>query len=461
VVELPPVPEEVLPKPNRKERRKMNALERARLKHDKFVIPKGQLPPPKVREPLDKDPTSEAKPEEESNPLPVVKSMNFVTEEEHHDNDELVLYREEEFLGQFCFRDTILDQLDRYFVYLERMRIYDSDSYEFYRRVGATIVPYCTVGYRSNKEFKEDTEKSHKMTEEEIVKYKAEIKLPTAFGKMRPTFGCFSYGTDPLTEKREQIRDKNRPGLQRWIPKFMYFVKYERPPCEFQPMTGGDVYKMTVWWDRMDDKHIKHGVPQEYGVFINKEGTKIQILKTRRRKNGNMGRWHEWRLPDIGSSWEKESGVDTQSHLSHLFCETVSVYDRTNYSMVRIAASKGNKTAVFGVDISRMGYFFQDRDIKLTTAGSRKRVFHIVRPHKRTTKKGDHYVKLHFRGEREFDWAGYKISITVPGLDHFMMPEIDLGFIDSKEKTKEKLITQGTFGKNLVKYMKTGVGARH
>src|SRR5215471_723171 len=38
-------------KPNRKQRRTLSALERARRKHDKFVQPKGERPEPKVRLP--------------------------------------------------------------------------------------------------------------------------------------------------------------------------------------------------------------------------------------------------------------------------------------------------------------------------------------------------------------------------------------------------------------------------
>ena len=54
----------------------------------------------------------------------------------------------------------------------------------------------------------------------------------------------------------------------------------------------------------------------------------------------------------------------------------------------------------------------------------------MVRGHERNTKNGVSFVKFHFRGERHFTWAGYKVDITVPGKDHFMLPEINVGSSD-------------------------------
>ena len=106
-------------------------------------------------------------------------------------------------------------------------------------------------------------------------------------------------------------------------------------------------------------------------------------------------------------------------------------------SMIRVVASKGNLNATFGVEIKRTSYFFKDRDVTLTAKGRRARIFHIVRPHVRHTKRGEEAVKLHFRGLRKFTWAGYRIDITVPGLDHFNVAEIDVG-ITNMSKIREK-----------------------
>jgi hypothetical protein len=38
---------------------------------------------------------------------------------------------------------------------------------------------------------------------------------------------------------------------------------------------------------------------------------------------------------------------------------------------------------------------------------------------------------MHFRGVRRFTWAGYKVKITVPGKDHPMLEEVDIGMKDA------------------------------
>ena len=50
--------------------------------------------------------------------------------------------------GEFYFRHTILDQLDRYFVILKRMKSGDKEAYDLYSQLGAYILPERTnAGY--------------------------------------------------------------------------------------------------------------------------------------------------------------------------------------------------------------------------------------------------------------------------------------------------------------------------
>jgi hypothetical protein len=61
--------------------------------------------------------------------------------------------------------------------------------------------------------------------------------------------------------------------------------------------------------------------------------------------------------------------------------------------------------------------------------GRRKRIFHIVRPHVRADGRA---VKMHFRGMRDFAWNGYRIVVTVPGLHHAELSELNRGMIDGQ-----------------------------
>src|SRR5262249_772015 len=267
-----------------------------------------------------------------------------------------------ELWGEFNFRDTILDQLERYFIYLARMQKHDPSSYALYKEIGATILPPYSMPVL------EDIKEQEKIP-------KPPRSLPIWFNEHRPTFGCFAYGIDPKVEQHELATSIT-------IPKFMYFTKYSNPPPEFQPMSGGDTYKMTIWWDRAQArKHkLKWGIPEIYGVFIGNDGsvTVLRMLKTRMIP---IKRKHKpdyfsipqraWRLPSC-PPWVKKRGETAQNYLANLFIDAAETFEQSNYAVVRVSVKKDDLTAVFGVNVKRMGYFFQDPNITLTSRGGEK-----------------------------------------------------------------------------------------
>lgn len=446
---LPPPAPEPEPEPvrvsyNRAERRR---LERRRRRHDKFVKPEGEIEPPP------RPPTQQLQPKKLPR-IEIIEDDDDLDTElyihgHHHEDTEEVLYKESEMYGEFNFRDTILQQLERYFVYLARMKKHDADSFHFYRQIGATILPYILINA-------DDRQRGAQNHEPPIL-----IPLADWFNRRRPSFGCFVYGADPETEKFEQTyKSDTRKGYGTWVPKFMYFTKYKMPPPEIQMMSGGDIYKMTIWWDRPFDPECKrkYGTPEEFGIFISSDGSKIVALRTcetkwvsvaskqerpkGRRKGGrsnhrggyskrSLGHMEipdrAYRIPSDYEKWAKEHGTDAQTMLAHIFLDSVQRYELAQYSMVRISASKDDMTAVFSVNIRRMSYFFQDRDITIAEHGQRRRIFHMVRAH---TRRDGSVVKFHFRGERQFTWAGYGISITIPGRDHANINDFNAGADD-------------------------------
>lgn len=454
---------------NRAARRQAAAWERERMKRDKWVQPKGPQPVKAARtaraprpEPLDPAP---ALPEPVA---PEVEEANKVF------LDDGVGFPENEIWGEFAFRDTILDQLERYWVYLTRMKQHDLDAYEFYQQVGATVVPpvhwFLHKGARGH-----DGDKP--------VKLKPRKPLSPWWKRNRPGFGCVTYGIYSKVEEDEMARrfegkDKNK---RMWVPKFLYFVKYRHPPSNVQPTTGGDVYKMTVWWDQpQDEKRAKKqsGTPEDYAVYISADGSDVHVLPMheteylpiRRKKashgykRGNMFTvpHRTWTIPKHYVNWAKHHGQDANTFLTSLFLDAAHSVEMAGYSMVRVAVHNGPLTATFGVDVNKLPYFFQDRDIVLGATGSRKRAFHLVRPHVR---RDGAAVKMHFRGEKDFTWAGYSVSITIPARDHFMLTEFDVGADDLREvpkKDRKLYMTEKKVAAMLVDKIKHGLGgSRH
>lgn len=400
---------------NRHQRR---VYERARRKHDKFVVPQGPQPIKQIRE---QPPTKpRIKPEvktEGTEPLDDPNDQIIRDEWLQGDGQGDVLYEETELYGEFNFRDTILDQLDRYWVYLERMKKHDPMAYGFYRQLGATIVPYAATGSMSDKpqEIKRI---------EDVEQYKREISLSPWFKQHWPSFGCCAYSANP---RDEAVETKRLPtGGYIWSPKFIYFKRVKHHDWMVQPVHGGKCYVMTIWWDRVarvERTQYKHGVPQEYAVHVSDDGERIRVLKTRQYSDNKVGAWWDWKVPLDSKDWARQYGVSWQMHIAHSFCGAAQDVEYASFSMLRIEVSKNDLTAVFGLSPRRTAYFFQDRDITLTEAGVKQRIFHMVRPY--VDKRGVAHP-MHFRGLREFTWAGYQVRITVPGRDHVPVIEFDV-----------------------------------
>jgi hypothetical protein len=464
---------------NRHERRK---LEAARRKHDKFVAPQGPEPIKQTRAPPPPSPDYPPAPEPEYD-IDVADSPtsgNILVHGPHHNDPKGpdVLFEESEFYGDFNFRDTILDQLDRYFVYLARMKKHEPEDYELYRQIGGTIIPFCSTAI----EFLHQDEKDH---EPESRKIKP---LPSWFKHTRPAFACIAYATDSYSEKYENVprfREGHGKKLHGVHPRFLYITKYEKAPPEIQRITDtGDIYAMHVWWDDHMLKDQKTGKPvypkdrvgpTEYAVFVNQSGTKVRVLKVldtkflkipSKRWDGTGRPWRDkfesipqraYYLPDFFNTWAKDHHLRPEIYLANIFVETIKMIEQSQYSMLRIEAHKDNLCAVFGVDVARLPYFFQDRDYDLTESGLRKKIFHMVRAHERSDGT---VVPFHFRGEKDFTWAGYKIKIRIPGRDFKPIADISIGVRDEfwHEKGVEYVGTK-EIGRQLTNMMNKGIGA--
>ena len=251
----------------------------------KWVKPKGAKPKPKSKPRTKTDPKPKA-------PRPQLRG------------------EDPEQYGQYYFRDAILDQLDVYFTYLKRMKKTDRDAYNKHSRVGIQIMPQSAVN--SFDKWRRDHE---------------ENELSAWWKTHRPAFGAVSYGIDKVGLEEEKIWTANMSPEQReqhnkgkgdpkilnhgriatmtggkhveiegeqiktgvvWVPKFLYFNKWEKPPATVQKCTGdGDVYSMTVYWDRTDGlnraahRSNKSGVSQSYAIFIERGTGKVRALRMR------------------------------------------------------------------------------------------------------------------------------------------------------------------------------------
>ena len=338
-------------------------------------------------------------------------------------------------IQEHYFRETILDDLDRSFLYMRRLKRFDPDSYEYFRRVGIGIVPRTAMGDY--------------------------CKLSPWFLQTRPSRGGLFF-----TQEKSHVGDK-------MFPRFVYFTKYNprNAPAVFQRRNRGDIYEVTVVFDEHGDELCKFGgLGQSYAMWVDGDGTivmlrehcsrKKQIRAKRRTTDRRRGEvfsipQRRWGISPFMAEWAGDGCLSAEVRNKpellalSLFTWCANAHEAAHAGIIRVNASRDGITVPFSVNIKRTPYFFKDRTTVVTAKGRTARIFHIVRPHVRANGSAVH---MHFRGLRKFAWNGYDIHITVPGLHHEHIGEVDVSTSSEDSfKLGEPAISSAEFAKALAR----------
>lgn len=313
------------------------------------------------------------------------------------------------------FRRDILDQLDRYIEIAKRIKKTDPEGYAIYRFVGAALPESRADVYLDG----------------------IGALTPTWRAGARPAFGAAAWMADDTDDDKYNIR-------------FSYYQRLDRMPCTVEP-SNGQVYAVTIFYSRFDDETLAPAFM--FYVSID-ESCNVQLLrsaKEHRQKIQHKGggfsyvTHRQWGLPEIltdnrDSAWPEDLPTP-ESRAQFIFNFTASTAE-ASMSACRVFAHKNGVTACFGIDVTRVPYFFSDRD-DVVVDGQKKKIFHIVRTHKRNLASGKKtYVKSHFKGVRKFPWNGYNITIAMPGkhIPDFLDSDFGSHEYDSGEDTPNNMI---------------------
>lgn len=298
-------------------------------------------------------------------------------------------------MGRWYFRETILDDLARYFTMLRKMRKIDSDAYGYFSRVGGVLHNYSAHG-----------------NDEEML-YTGDLSwdLP----KIGALVWCDKETGDSIP------------------PAYVYFHELVRLPFNIERASGRTFAITIVWWSRKKELE-KYPVGGKAYLELSDDLKAARVLKELRSnrqvirhrdgyaKHGG-GRetlvYHTgWAVPGWCTRFAEEKSGSVDDVIGRVF--RLSANALMNAQMdLRVRAEKNGLVGAFCVDMLRTPYFFRDRDTTILVNGRRKPIFHIVRSHERVLSDGRKTgVKSHTRGLRRFDWNGYKINITLPGLHH-------------------------------------------
>jgi hypothetical protein len=230
-------------------------------------------------------------------------------------------------------------------------------------------------------------------------------------------------------------------GKTDWVaPTFLYLMKKNRP-INVQPtnhecyLVGGAYHETKKDIHTIDEFYVS--VDGAGNVTPLKVCTPVRHVVGKGRKAAEVTRM-SWDYPrilketvEVRAAKGKEVTLQEQAEI--VFNYALNAYYSGTESGFTVRASKGSEAVAFSIDMERTPYFFNDREKVKNENGQTKKIFHIVRAHKR---KGAGYVKSHFRGLRRFKWNGYSVLISMTGKHRPSLRDATFGAYDEADKTR-------------------------
>lgn len=296
--------------------------------------------------------------------------------------------------GEFSFKGDVLDQLPRYFEYVDLMRKVDDDAYALFSRIGASLIP----------------------VDKETVAFDCNVAGNYYTSDMIPSFGCVYMPQD----------DK---GGDRIGCDFIWWTKLDKataPVIGVEHVTSPIFSVTALYHDKADAVqsitfHVT--VPSFKDARVLKETvineTPMYDHRSQVDRRGYTLRRREWSYPHGLRLLSIDGRRTTPNEMGRrLFAvATTAILSRRVGFQVRVA--KAGRYAVFNVDETAGPKFFSDRDVQVNENGRAKKIFHYVAGYQKTC---GGMVKGHTKGLREFEWNGYSVHIGKPDFD-FANPE--------------------------------------
>lgn len=332
-------------------------------------------------------------------------------------------------IGTWKTFGDLLEQLDSYFYYLNELKKNDIDSYNIFSKIGGRVLP-------------------------------SEVLMnTTVLPEIWKTKNKPSNGMIFLDSHFEEKDDKISP-------KLLYFQKIDKTP--YAQLHNGQIYNLTMYYaDRNLKKKIRY--PASFYVNIDDQANvsavktlsiKYKTITSKKKHQNFRVPYQAWGFDPMIEEFAKTrtrngKSQDPMEALQFLFYLTASSSTYANDG-IRINVVKNGTVGVFNVPMTRTAYFFKDREKVVNENGRTRRIFHVTSSHFRTLSNGKQIpIRLHFKGLRKFTWNGYEITITVDGLHHKSLLDMDLGFVEvtDDEKKSKEYIESKDVGKMLKKHI--------
>lgn len=196
-------------------------------------------------------------------------------------------------------------------------------------------------------------------------------------------------------------------------PNFLYAQRLKKAPHWVEP-TKDTIYLVGLCWP------VGEGSKNfwvYYYIAVDTGGNMRRLLWQKERyiptNNGNSrARGYTqkyWERPDIFEDGEK----DRESLHITILALCMDFWNSRN-KMWNVIVKKNGVRMTFCIDTRDTKHYFKERELVTTKTGARKKIIHFVEEHNRKTTRGETMVREHIRGERQFNWKGYRCNVKAP-----------------------------------------------
>jgi hypothetical protein len=333
--------------------------------------------------------------------------------------------------------DDVIDGIENYFDIVGQMKKFDKHAYKYFSRIGAPL------GLRHIAIWKSDFDR---------MKINNADSLPAFFGTFFPS---------TRDEFRKNVKDDSH------MFEFMYFHKM-KTHATVAPL-GSTVFvhnTISLKQGYLTKEELKQfpWARENWGfgwfVGVLPDGTvralPSQMNRAQRLPGGDVIHHSNFEIP---RGLSELSGRTRDPHeLTRMMFALVLATTSSALLGLQVTIKKGARNVRFGIPISYAKTFFADRD---TNGARRNPILHLIFPHDRHMNDGRIIrVGEHLRGERQFEWRGYQVTIGAPGI-HFPAPEAfvdsswDLETLSADELPRDEgdMMTIGQVGNTMERWM--------
>jgi len=216
-------------------------------------------------------------------------------------------------------------------------------------------------------------------------------------------------------------------------PDFAFGMRVKKVPWNVTRMTG-TIYLFGMAW-RDGKKHIWHG----FWLSVHEDGS-IAVADELQSKYVTVGRESYTKREWDTSSWHGPR-ENRAAAIRHCFAETLTRY-QTRSDNWNIGVSNGKKRITFLVPDNEAKDYFKGRNKVVNANGKTRPIIHYVKAHNYEFNGKTVSVPEHIRGLREFDWQGYRCTITAPKFHAFNSAAFEM----SGEQSVDGDLPDGTLG---------------